>query len=98
MAPAAHAALLMQLRRLRKRLLEFCAMFSRGWTTTRFSEKCVFIGTLPVNKSNRQSPSSVMEGSQNRKDINELVNGGLQHISKIALRHAARDRAMVAIT
>src|SRR5437667_5503424 len=39
-----------------------------------------------------------MEGSQNRKDINELVNGGLQHISKIALRHAARNRAMVAIT
>src|SRR2546426_9898316 len=42
--------------------------------------------------------ASSWRGSQNRKAINELVNGGLQHISKIALRHAARDRAMVAIT
>jgi len=54
-APAAQAALLMKLRRLRKELLEFCAMFSRGWTATRCSEKCVFIGTLPVNKSKRQT-------------------------------------------
>src|SRR5207249_10513377 len=37
-------------------------------------------------------------GSQNRRAINELVKGGVQHISKIALRYAARDRAMVAIT
>src|SRR5436853_4419314 len=42
--------------------------------------------------------ASSWRGSQNRKAINELVNGGLQHISKIALRYAARDRAMVAIT
>jgi len=46
---------LMKLRRLRKELLEFCAMFSRGWTATGCSEKCVFIGTLPVNKSKRRS-------------------------------------------
>src|SRR5439155_21445 len=39
--------------------------------------------------------ASSWRGSQNRKAINELVNGGLQHISKIALRYAARDRAMV---
>src|SRR5438046_8341201 len=46
MAPAAQAALLMKLRRLRKELLEFCAMCSRGWTATGCSGKCVFIVQL----------------------------------------------------